>query len=194
MKPRPVPAELDDEEEGVYDPPLWSGRSAIRYTTANGDEILQQRNRRLHIHYEKPPRRRHWLFPVGVGMLVMLLLWLGLSALISWWQMHQLDAQYGYPRTWQTDQVVGHDDSLAHPTHFIFMNLNGHVVIIEIAGGDASRARIYSGPTIFGSNAASLPVTGEFNDVNGDGKVDMLVHVGNQTIVYLNDGTQFKPQ
>ena len=31
-------------------------------------------------------------------------------------------------------------------------------------------------------------------DVNGDGKVDMIVHVGDQKIVYLNDSTQFKPQ
>ena len=42
--------------------------------------------------------------------------------------------------------------------------------------------------------ATQTPVTLEFYDVNGDGKVDMIVHVGDQKIVYLNDGTQFKPQ
>jgi len=30
--------------------------------------------------------------------------------------------------------------------------------------------------------------------VNGDGKVDMIVHIGDKQIIYLNDGTQFKPQ
>jgi len=28
--------------------------------------------------------------------------------------------------------------------------------------------------------------------VNGDGKPDLLLHVQDQTIVFLNDGTQFK--
>ena len=37
-----------------------------------------------------------------------------------------------------------------------------------------------------------IPVTGEFRNVNG--KVEMLVHIQNQVIVYINDGTQFKPQ
>jgi len=30
--------------------------------------------------------------------------------------------------------------------------------------------------------------------VIGDEKVDMIVHVDDQKIIYLNDGTQFKPQ
>jgi len=55
-------------------------------------------------------------------------------------------------------------------------------------------ARIYSGPTLFSDNGDSIPVTLEFSDVNGDGKIDMIVHIGDQKIVYLNDGTQFKPQ
>ena len=38
------------------------------------------------------------------------------------------------------------------------------------------------------------PVTAEFKDVNGDGKPDMIVHVGDQQFIYLNDGTQFKLQ
>jgi hypothetical protein len=185
--------EIQLERHGFIEGP--TPRSALRYTTENGDEIIQQGNRRLHIHYEKPPSRRaHWLLFVGIGMLVALLLWVALSAGVNWWSNHQIDAQYGNPRTWQVDEVVGHGDSSMHPTHFIFMNLNAHVVIIEIPGGDVSRSRIYSGPQIFGDNAASLPVTGEFRDVNGDGKVDMIVHVGDQRIVYLNDGTEFKPQ
>src|SRR5260370_11803390 len=110
------------------------------------------------------------------------------------WHQQQIYATQGNPRTWKVDEVVGHGDSPMHLSHFIFENLNAHVVIIEIQGGDISRTRIYGGIPILGDNAAGIPVTGEFKDVNGDGKVDMIAHVGNESFVYLNDGTQFKPQ
>ena len=97
------------------------------------------------------------------------------------------------PRTYQVDEVVGDGDSIAHPTHFIFLNLNGRVEIIEIPP-DASRARIYSGPTLYTDNASQTPVTAEFEDVDHDGRIDMIVHIGDQKIVYINDGTEFKPQ
>ncbi len=124
----------------------------------------------------------------------MVLLFISWTVISNWWTNHQLDATYGFPRTYQVDEVVGHSDSTDHPTHFIFLNLNGHVVITELPGGDITKAKIYSGPQIFADNPASVPVTGEFKDVNGDGKVDLIVHIGEQRIIYINDGTQFKPQ
>lgn len=45
----------------------------------------------------RPP----WLLILGLGMLLMLVAWLGLSLLIQWWQVHQDDAHYGRPRTIQ---------------------------------------------------------------------------------------------
>ena len=125
-----------------------------------------------------------------LAMLAFYLIWNWGNA---WWTNHQLDATYGMPRTWQTDEVVGHGDSADHPTHFIFLNLNGHVLIIELPGGDSAHAKIYSGPQIFSDNPSSVPVTGEFKDV-GNGKIDMIVHIGDQRIVYLNTGTDFKPE
>ncbi len=67
-------------------------------------------------------------------------------------------------------------------------------MIIEIPGGNTSHARIYNGPAIIGDNPDMIPVTTEFQDVNNDGKLDMVVHVGNQQFIYINDGTEFKPQ
>jgi len=137
--------------------------------------------------------RRFTLIAVIVGMLVMAVLVLALSAFGSWWRIHQDDATYGRPRTFQTDAVVGHSDSASNPSHFIFLNLNRHVEIIELPGGDATHARIYNGPTLFGDGQDLTPVTAEFRDVNGDGKLDIIVHIQDQRLVFINDGTQFRP-
>lgn len=136
-------------------------------------------------------RRAPWLAIVG-GMVVTLIMVVGFSSFNSWWQLHQNDATYGRPRTYQTDAVVGHQDSASKPSHFIFINLLHHVTIIEFPGGDTTHAIIYSGPTLFEDGSDLFPVTGEFHDVNGDGRSDMIVHVQDQTIVFINDGTKFR--
>lgn len=133
------------------------------------------------------------LVAVLLGMVVTVALVLSFSAIGNWWQIHQDDVTYGRPRTFQIDAVVGHNDSPSNPSHFIFMNLNRHVVIIELPGGDASHSRVYSGPTLFGNGQDLTPVTAEFRDVNGDGKPDMIVKIQDQRLVYINDGTQFRP-
>jgi hypothetical protein len=133
------------------------------------------------------------LVAVIVGMLLMAALFVTMNALSSWWQVHQDDVTYGRPRTYQVDAVVGHNDSPASPSHFIFLNLNRHVVIIELPGGDTTHSRIYNGPTLFGDGQDLTPVTAEFKDVNGDGKIDMVVHIQDQRLVFINDGTQFVP-
>lgn len=137
--------------------------------------------------------RRFPLVAIVLGMALMALLAFTLSSIGSWWQMHQDDVTYGRPRTFQIDAMVGHNDSATNPSHFIFLNLNRHVVIVELPGGDSSKARIYNGPTLFGDGQDLTPVTAEFKDVNGDGRPDMIVHIQDQTLVYLNDGTQFQP-
>lgn len=137
--------------------------------------------------------RRFPLIAVIVGMLVMAAFVVALSTVGSWWQVHQDDVTYGRPRTFQIDAVVGHNDSPSNPSHFIFVNLNRHVVIIELPGGDSTHARIYNGPTLFGDGQNLTPVTAEFRDVNGDGKPDMIVHIQDQRLVFINDGTQFRP-
>jgi hypothetical protein len=183
----------DPEDDDAYYPPR-PPTSAVRYTQPR-QQVIQRDNKRIVIHNEPPPRRNlRWSFMLSLGMLTMLILWTGAAAALSWWNNHQLDSTYGRPRTYQTDQVVGHADSTDHPTHFVAINLNSHIIIIEIPGGNSARARIYAGPTLLTDNGDSIPVTLEFRDVNGDGIVDMIVHVGDQSIVYLNDGTQFRPQ
>jgi len=180
----------DDDSYYTQRPPT----SAIRYTQPR-QQVFQRGNKRIVIHDEPPPRKQaHWLLYIGIGMIATLALWAAFQMLGAWWSQHQLDATYGSPRTYQVDEVVGHADSTDHPTHFIFLNLKGRVVIIELPGGNIAHARIYNGPAIIGDNPEQIPATAEFQDVNGDGRIDLIVHVGNQQFIYINDGTQFKPQ
>ena len=179
----------EDEKYYVTRPPT----SARRYYDTRGNQVIQQGNKRLVIHQEPPPRRQlHWSLILGVGMILMLALWAGGSMALNWWNNHQLDSQYGMPRTYQTDALVYAADTQAHPSHYIFLNLNGSIMIIELPQGDQAHARIYKGPTLYSDNAGYTPVTGEFRSANG--KMEMIVHVGDQQFIYLNDGTQFKPQ
>ncbi len=129
----------------------------------------------------------------GIGMVVMLALWIGGNMLLTWWTITQDDWHYGRPRTFQTDAVVGHADSPAQPSHFIAINFNRHVEIIELPGGDSTKAKIYTGPVLAGTGQDLTPVTLSFKDINGDGKPDMLVSIMGQILVMINENGQFRP-
>ena len=137
--------------------------------------------------------RFHWLVFAGVAAIIMIIGWIAFSALASWWQVTQDDWHYGRPRTFQIDAVVGHNDSAANPSHFIALNLNRHIEIIEIPGGDATKAKIYAGPMLIGQGQDLTPVTLTFKDVNGDGKPDMIVNVQDSHFVYINENGAFRP-
>jgi hypothetical protein len=139
----------------------------------------------------KTRQQAHPLLYLGVGMLVMLLLWTSLSAVFGWFTSILDDIHYGYPRTYQVDAWVGHEQT-GNPSHFIAINLKGHIEIIEMPGGDAAHARIYVGPQLFGANADMAPVTLEFVDVNGDQKPDMVANFQGSRVVFINDKGAFR--
>lgn len=218
-----VPAQTPyDTEEGEYDD-VWPTRlpnSARRYNLPAQHAITTQSpHKRVVNVYDLPPnipprrsrittedytapalppgqaQRRshaHWLLFVGVGMIAMLALWVLGTMLVNWWNVTQDDWHYGRPRTFQIDVRVGHNDDVT-PSHFIAVNLNRHIIIIEFPGGDPTKAKDYLGPTLFGDGQDLNPMTLSFRDVNGDGKLDMIVHIQDQTFVFINDGTQFRP-
>jgi hypothetical protein len=123
----------------------------------------------------------------------MLLLWAVLSAVFAWVTTTLDDIHYGRPRTLQTDAWVGHNEQTGIPSHFIAINLNRHIEIIEISGGDASHTHIYSGPELYEAGGDLVPVTLKFVDANGDHKLDMIITFGGSRLVYINDGTGFRP-
>ena len=200
----------EDTEENDDEWPPKMPRSAIRYTTTtNRTPVIRSGNRRYILHEGLPPpqttplprqeetarprRRVHWSLILGTGMMLMFVLWILGNMLINWWNVTQDDIHYGRPRTFQTDAVVGHNDSVRAPSHFIAVNFNLHIQIIEFPGGDTTHARIYQGPTLYGDGQNLAVVTLTFKDVNRDGKPDMIINVANTHIVYLNDSGQFRP-
>jgi hypothetical protein len=213
---------VDDDEEDDNDMwSTRMPTSARRYQSLSPEQpvVIRQGNRQYVLHAGPPPKqrasrpsqeqyrqdveayeseapsrpRRHWLLIFGVGMLAMLALWAGGNMLLGWWQATQDDWHYGRPRTFQVDAVVGHNDSVANPSHFIAINLNRHVEVIECPGGDCSHAVIYVGPILFGDGEDMTPVTLTFQDVNGDGKPDMVIHILDQRVVFINDNGKFRP-
>ena len=59
-------------------------------------------------------------------------------------------------------------------------------------GADSSRAAAIIGPYLFGSGEDLTPVQIATQDVNSDGKPDLIVTVKNEQLIYLNDGANFK--
>jgi hypothetical protein len=147
---------------------------------------------------QRPRNRRnfqiHWFVFVGIALLLMIGGWIAFNDLGVWWQNHQDDVTYGTPRTFQTDAVVGHNDSNSSPSHFIAINLRGQIYVIELPGGDATKARGYYITSEVG-NDANPPVKVSFQDIAHSGRLDMVVTIGdppNPLIVFLfNNGSQF---
>ena len=54
--------------------------------------------------------RVHPLLLLGLGMILMLVLWTLLTVAVSWWNATWDDIHYGRPRTFQMDAVVGQND------------------------------------------------------------------------------------
>ncbi|GAC1360635.1 MAG: hypothetical protein NVS2B12_34800 [Ktedonobacteraceae bacterium] len=166
---------------GVASNAVTSSQRAIRHE----EEVAPQRR-------DHERHKRVFMSTLIIGMLVTVALLVSLAFVSSWWQGFQDDIHYGYPRTSHLDAVVGHGDSSSSRTHFIFINLHGHIQVIEIPGGDPAQTRIFTGPTLYGSGQDRIPVTGEI--VRDNGKANLLVHVGSQEFLLVNDGTTFHPK
>lgn len=184
----------DTDEEEVPDS-YYNTRlptSSRRYVDTRGNQVIQDGRRKVVIHKEVPPSRRfHWMLFMGMAMFVMVLGWVLLTAAGYWWQGKQDDLKYGRPRTFQVDQYIGHGDTPDHPDHFIALNTGGLVQVIEINPQNPKYDHIYPITPI---NDGSVPVFLSFEDTNHDGKLDMLVSIGDSgsyTVILLNTGTQF---
>lgn len=142
-------------------------------------------------------RHAHPLLYLGLGMLVMLGLWVAGSSVFTYVTKLHNDWTYTTPfRTFSVDYAVGHNhDSPGNPSHFIVQNDKGHVVIIELAADDMHHAFIYTGPTLSGTDGMTQPVTITFQRNPTTGRIDLMLHVGTMIYRYVNNGTKFtEPQ
>ena len=135
----------------------------------------------------------HPLLYLGVGMLFTVSILTAVIVVSSWISTTLDDLHYGRPRMFQIDAYVGHGESPGNPSHFIALNLHGRIEIIEFPGGDATHARIYLGPQLYGPGADLTPVTLSFQDVNGDHLSDMIVHFQGTQVVFINEAGGFRP-
>jgi len=87
--------------------------------------------------------------------------------------------------------VVGHNDSQSSPSHFIALNLKGQIIVVEFPGGNPAHAIDYAGPDLITPGEDLLPVTLKFTDENHDGKLDMVVSVGDKQFIFYNNGATF---
>ena len=144
-----------------------------RTPAGDTDALPQQKRRRF--------PRFHWLFWVGLALFMMLAGYILLNMVANWWQVTQDDWRYGRPRTFQIDANVGHGTAQTPTSHFIALNLNRHIEVIEIPGNDPSKSKTYIGP-----GEELVPVTLSFEDVNHDGRPDLVIHVGDSKVLFLN--------
>ncbi len=167
----------DDDNTSAQLPARITPRSAIRYRPTTQQQAKQR-------------KRMHWLVWVGVAMFIMILGWIAFNAVGQWWLGVVDNITYGTPRTYQTDANIGHNGRLSH---FIVLNNQGEIQVIELQRGHPEASKIYT-VTVLPADQAYLPATITFQDINGDGKVDALVHVGDTEIPMYNNGTGFQSQ
>ncbi len=138
---------------------------------------------------QQAPQGFHWLVYFGIGMGLAAVLCVAGSGLYQWWQGEQDGMHYGYPRTFQLDADVRHGGV----SHFIVVNLHGHILITEMQLNDLHNTKVYGGPVFSGAGTDLQPATVSFQDVNGDGYPDMVIAVGTGRYILLNDHTAFRP-
>src|SRR5713226_2125278 len=155
-------------------------------------KIAQETEDRPAARRRRSPRL-HWLVYAGIGGIVALILWVGASWVSNWWTNTQNDWTYTAQfRTFSVDKAVGHNgDSNAHPSHFIVQNDKRKILIIEFPADDTSKAIIYAAPTLIGDGQEKTPVTLSFQLNLQTNRLDMVLHVQDQTYIFPNKEEKF---
>ena len=135
--------------------------------------------------------RGMWLIYLVLGMLMtMVLLWVG-QFIWNWGNTVGNDWHYGRPRTTNVDQFVGHEIGKT-PSHFIALNMNGQIYVVEIPGGNASTSHLLIGPHLIGPGTDLAPVSLAFP---GDPQhPDLLITVAGVQMSFRNTGNSYVPE
>jgi hypothetical protein len=133
---------------------------------------------------------KHPLVLVGVGMLVTVLVLLVSQVVVPWGMKTADDVHYGYPRTTQEDHYVGHEQA-GTPSHFVAMNLQGQITVVELPGGNLKGAQLLVGPRLLGPGADLVPVRLRF--VGDFQHPDLEVVVQSVQVRFHNTGASYRP-
>ena len=136
------------------------------------------------------PNRGDPLVLVGVGMLVTVVVLLVSQVVVPWGMKAADDVQYGYPRTTQEDHYVGHEQG-GTPSHFVAMNLQGQITVVELPGGNLKGAQLLVGPRLLGPGADLAPVRLDF--VGERKHPDLEVVVQGVQVRFHNTGKTYVP-
>ncbi len=184
LRYRPIPTNQTETKQ----PPLVARASRPSETVPPFERVVTRPS-----HPLKRQQTYTALLWLGSGMIVALCAVLLAQAVLNWCSTTWDDVHYGYPRTFQTDAFVGHPgEAPGNPSHFIALNLRGRIEIIEFPGGDATHAKIYLGPQLYGSDADRVPVTLQFLKTNQLHHPDILLRVQGSPIAFHNTGTTFQ--
>jgi hypothetical protein len=173
-----------EEDSEEYTPPIPRRRSSItrdasyydHKTEAIPPPALPYRRRRI--------RLKAWFF---TGMVIMLSLWsVATFLIIPWWDGVVSQWHYGDARVFLTGADVGHGGY----SRFLADDNAGEITIVEIVN---KKYTAYTAETLVGPGADRRVVTLSLQDVNHDGKIDIVVSVEGLSIqlVLYNTGTHF---
>lgn len=125
-------------------------------------------------------------------LLAMMATYLIIGTLLGWGQVWFDDFWYGRPRTMHLTGFVGHDEANGQPSHFVGLNLNRQVVVLQFPGGNVDEVRTLHGPYLFGKGEDLTPVHIALEHMDQDTNVDLVVTVRNEQIIYLNKNGEFR--
>jgi hypothetical protein len=132
------------------------------------------------------------LLIAGVYVLAALAVYVLVGHALSWGKRKVEDVRYGYPRMVHLSGVVGHGDSPESPTHFIALNLEHQVSVLQLPAGDTREVQVLRGPYLFGEAGHYEVPSLALRDVDGDGLSDLLLTVRGEVVVFLNKDGDFR--
>ncbi|MBA2287656.1 MAG: hypothetical protein H0W02_19445 [Ktedonobacteraceae bacterium] len=166
-----------------------SRRQSLVSTTDDLPQEQQQSRRRGRV---LPYLGGRTLLYLGVGMLVMLTLCL----VVVPWSLSVLTSlsdhwTYGTDRVSHLSANVGHGG----PSEFLAEDLHGQILVIEFPAADPSKVHVYPVAMLTGESTTPSAVTLTVQDVNHDGKPDLIVQVSGSDrapVVLFNNGHTFQ--
>ncbi|HYT45089.1 MAG TPA: FG-GAP repeat protein [Methylomirabilota bacterium] len=170
----------DYEDGEPYIPPVPKRRA-----TAGQDYTFSERRTEQYPRQQAPPKKRHhYLFWIGLGMCFFLGIWTLWSMVVSPW-IHGIELQWHYGDN--RISVFGADVSHGGVSRFVVFEDGQEIVIVEVV------AKKYTVYTIPFTGIPGKLVTLSVADVNGDGKLDLIVHVDGEegSFALINTGSGF---